>query len=86
VKNYLRNLNEERFILPHVFRDFSPWSLGRIAVGPWQGRISMVRRMWQRKAAQFMVVKKQREDSNIPFNDTPTITLQIQPPCNCATS
>jgi hypothetical protein len=36
VAKYLRKINieEERFVLSHRFRDFSPWSLGSIASEP----------------------------------------------------
>lgn len=55
------SLEEERSILAHNFRDFSPRSLGSIASGSVVRRENHGGRMWQRRAVHLMAANKQRE-------------------------
>jgi hypothetical protein len=71
---------EERFILAHSFRGFSPSSAGSIALSLRQGR------PWQQDSAaepaHFMAnqeaQRKGRVRDKIPFKDTPQVTYFLQ--------
>lgn len=56
---YKNNLEEQKFILALDFRGLSTWSANSMALGPSDAE-HHGRRMWLRKVAQDMEIRKQR--------------------------
>jgi hypothetical protein len=54
----INNLREDRFILAHGFRGFSPWLAGSIALRPVARQKYGGKRAWWRKAIRFMRARK----------------------------
>jgi hypothetical protein len=61
VTKYLRKLTykEERFILAHVFRGFSSWSLGPIILDLSLSTVHHGGSAWWRRPAYLLVARKQ---------------------------